>query len=108
MLILPTRLIKQLVMFPIEVVVMFSLNLGLKKVGAYKFLEDNKFESEDTTSETETILATETNTESANETENNSETEKTNTETITETIAKTSTENDAENLTQKGENNDNA
>lgn len=92
MLILPTRLIKQLVMFPIEVVVMFSLNLGLKKVGAYKFLEDNKFESEDTTSETET----------KNDNQSNIETENVNNE------IETSTENDAENLTKKGENNDNA
>ncbi len=88
MLILPTRLIKQLVMFPIEVIIMFSLNLGLKKVGAYKFLEDNKFESEDTTSET--TIETETNEEAEN------------------TDAENLAQNNTERLTKEGENNDNA
>lgn len=104
-LILPTRLIKQLVMFPIEVAIMFSLNLGLKKVGAYKFLEGNGYETEDKTTydtETENQPSVETETENVNN----------ETETTAETNAEASTENNTEisteNLTQEGENNDKA
>lgn len=96
-LILPTRLIKQLVMFPIEVAIMFSLNLGLKKVGAYKFLEGNGYETKDkTTYETETDNQT------------NAENETDNMNNKTETTTETSTEISTENLTQEGENNDKA
>ena len=91
MLILPTRLIKQLVMFPIEVAIMFSLNLGLQKVGAYKLLEGNNYETEDKTTY-------------ENETDNMNN----KTETTIKTSAETSTEINTENLTQEGENNDKA
>lgn len=36
--ILPTRLLKQLIMFPVEVVTIYSINLGLSKMGVYKKL----------------------------------------------------------------------
>lgn len=44
--ILPTRLLKQIIMLPINVIVMFSLNLGLEKMGAYKKLFDVEIENE--------------------------------------------------------------
>lgn len=53
MLILPTRLIKQLVMFPIEVVVMFSLHIGLKKIGAYDLLNNSELSEESSDDESE-------------------------------------------------------
>lgn len=49
--ILPTRLLKQVIMLPIHVIVMFSLNLSLEKMGAYKklfndeIIEDEKVET---------------------------------------------------------------
>ncbi len=44
--ILPTRLLKQIIMLPINVIVMFSLNLGLEKMGAYKKLFNTEIENE--------------------------------------------------------------
>ncbi len=44
--ILPTRLLKQIIMLPINVIVMSSLNLGLEKMGAYKKLFDVEIENE--------------------------------------------------------------
>ena len=44
--ILPTRLLKQVIMLPIHVIVMFSLNLGLEKMGAYKKLFNTEIENE--------------------------------------------------------------
>lgn len=50
---LPTRLLKQLIMLPIEVITMFSINLGLEKLGILKILyepiddENNDAEIED-------------------------------------------------------------
>lgn len=63
----PTRMIKQLIMLPIQIVVIFLLDLGLDKMGAYKFLGINydvddeldkqkvKAEIEKMTAETEQI-----------------------------------------------------
>lgn len=56
--ILPTRLLKQTIMLPINVIVMFSLNLGLEKMGAYKKLFDAEIENEniETTEKVETNI----------------------------------------------------
>ena len=35
---LPTRLLKQLIMLPIEIITMFSINLGLEKLGIFKMI----------------------------------------------------------------------
>ncbi len=53
---LPTRLLKQLIMLPIQVTVIFLLDLGLNKMGIYnKFLYNIDEETEiETTSENET------------------------------------------------------
>lgn len=42
--IMPTRLLKQLVMFPIQIIVIYFLNLGLEKMGVYKFLYTSAYE----------------------------------------------------------------
>lgn len=50
MAILPTRLLKQIIMLPIHVIVLYFLNLGLDKMGAYKKLfneETDETEDED-------------------------------------------------------------
>lgn len=44
--ILPTRLVKQTVMLPIEVLIMFFLNLGLEKAGVYSKFLGEKIEVE--------------------------------------------------------------
>lgn len=48
MAILPTRLLKQIVMLPIEVVIMFFINLGLDKMGIYKKLFSSYDDIDDT------------------------------------------------------------
>lgn len=40
--ILPTRLLKQLIMLPIQVVSIFFIDLGLEKIGVYKKLADSE------------------------------------------------------------------
>lgn len=42
--IMPTRLLKQLVMFPIQITVIYFLNFGLEKMGVYKFLYTSAYE----------------------------------------------------------------
>ena len=60
--ILPTRLFKQVIMLPIHVIVMFSLNLGLEKMGAYKKLFNDEIdETIEEEKVTETIETTENN-----------------------------------------------
>lgn len=52
MAILPTRLLKQIIMFPIHVIVLYFLNLGLDKMGAYKKLfNEETDETEDENAE---------------------------------------------------------
>ena len=41
---MPTRLLKQLVMFPIQITVIYFLNFGLEKMGVYKFLYTSAYE----------------------------------------------------------------
>ncbi len=59
MAILPTRLLKQIVMLPIEVVIMFFINLGLDKMGIYKKL----FSSYDDIDDTDNIEESNDNTD---------------------------------------------
>lgn len=59
MAILPTRLLKQIVMLPIEVVIMFFINLGLDKMGIYKKL----FSSYDDIDDTDDIEESNNNTD---------------------------------------------
>ena len=59
MAILPTRLLKQIVMFPIEVVIMFFINLGLDKMGIYIKL----FSSYDDIDDTDDIEKSKDNTD---------------------------------------------
>lgn len=82
---LPTRLLKQLIMLPIEIITMFSINLGLEKLGIFKMLyepidddenydaeiedrEDNNDFTNDETNETNNIKenTTKQNTEKPN------------------------------------------
>lgn len=52
MAILPTRLLKQIIMLPIHVIVLYFLNLGLDKMGAYKKLfNEETDETEDENAE---------------------------------------------------------
>ena len=53
----PVRMLKQLIMIPIEVVVMFLLDLGLDKMGAYKIFYNN-YETEGAALESATGAAT--------------------------------------------------
>lgn len=59
MAILPTRLLKQIVMLPIEVVIMFFINLGLDKMGIYIKL----FSSYDDIDDTDDIEKSKDNTD---------------------------------------------
>lgn len=59
MAILPTRLLKQIVMLPIEVVIMFFINLGLDKMGIYKKL----FSSYDNIDDTDNVEESNDNTD---------------------------------------------
>ena len=47
--ILPTRILKQIIMLPIQVIVIYSLDLGLKKMGAYNKLFKESYNGEDET-----------------------------------------------------------
>lgn len=59
--ILPTRLLKQVIMLPIHVIVMFSLNLGLEKMGAYKKLFNDEIDETIEDEKVETTEKDETN-----------------------------------------------
>lgn len=79
MAILPTRLLKQVVMLPIEVVIMFFINLGLDKMGIYKKL----FSSYDDIDDTDDIEETNENTDNKSNENNNNQSYKSATQSST-------------------------
>ena len=89
--ILPTRLLKQLIMLPIEVVSVFFVDLGLKKIYPNFFERENdeenkQFQNDENVNENEQILENEQNLENNSNLGNNSTKNKTNKNNATDKL----------------------